>query len=80
MIDDSTAPVLGMTFPPLIESGKGRRGRFDENEAAPYRFRPGGGAPGGMLTVLPHHRGRRLEPNADGSPLVDKGTLDGNPF
>jgi hypothetical protein len=32
----------------LIESGKGRRGQFDENEAAPYRFRPGGGAPGGI--------------------------------
>jgi len=31
-----------------------------------------------LVSVLPHDRGGRFEPNADGAALIDKDTLGGN--
>jgi hypothetical protein len=31
-----------------------------------------------LVSVLPHDRGGRFEPNADGAALIDEGTLGGN--
>jgi hypothetical protein len=31
-----------------------------------------------LVSVLPHDRSGRFEPNADGAALIDKGTLGGN--
>jgi len=38
---------------------------------------PAPGRPPELLTVLPHYRGRRLQPNANTAALVDKGALGG---
>jgi hypothetical protein len=38
---------------------------------------PAPGHPPELLTVLPHYRGRRLQPNANTAALVDKGALGG---
>jgi len=35
------------------------------------------GPPAGIAHVLPHYRGRRLQPNANTAALVDKGALGG---
>jgi hypothetical protein len=31
-----------------------------------------------LISVLPHDRGGRFQPNADGAALIDKGTFGGN--
>jgi hypothetical protein len=31
-----------------------------------------------LVSVLPHNRSGRLQPNTDGAALVDKGTFGGN--
>jgi len=31
-----------------------------------------------LISILPHDRGGRFEPNADGAAIIDKGTLGGN--
>ena len=31
-----------------------------------------------LVSILPHDRGGRFQPNADGAALIDKGTLGGN--
>jgi hypothetical protein len=44
----------------------------------PRRFRrslPASSRPAELLTVLPHDRGRRLQPNADTAALIDKSAL-----
>jgi hypothetical protein len=51
-------------------SQQGRRFRRAACLPAPRR-------PPELLTVLPHYRGRRLQPNADTAALVDKGALGG---
>jgi len=38
---------------------------------------PAPGRPPELLTVLPHYRGRRPQPNANTAALVDKGALGG---
>jgi hypothetical protein len=34
--------------------------------------------PAELLSVLPHDRGRRLQPDADTTPIIDIGALGGN--
>jgi hypothetical protein len=36
---------------------------------------PASSRPAELLTVLPHDRGRRLQPNADTAALIDKSAL-----
>jgi hypothetical protein len=48
----------------------------------PRRFRrslPASSRPAELLIVLPHDRGRRLQPNADTAALIDKSALGGDP-
>jgi hypothetical protein len=46
---------------------KERRGEAVASAAAP-----------GIVSILPHDRGGRFQPNANGATLIDKSTLGGN--
>jgi len=66
-----------MTSPPSPERDEGetqsqQRRRFRRARPSLPPRRPE------LTSVLPHDRGDRFEPNADGAALIDKGTLGGN--
>jgi hypothetical protein len=74
---DDTVYHSPVSFP-RDKEGRPAGGKAHRSPRCPLALRPGAQARRGLLSVLPHDRGRRLQPNADLAALVDIGALGGN--